>query len=201
MVVVLLLPSVLVAQTSNKQYTENKADLGLRADARIDPSTLAMSLEIPLGGAPGRAGTSVSSVLRYSSKQWRMNYAATFRAGASLHTWTRTKFSEDAMAGWTSSLDAPWIEYTGRNQPFDCSNASPMSDDPDAVYDDVCFIARVHLHLPDGSRHELRKDDDFHEYNETITGLFYSVDGSRLIYDTATSTLPCRLRFSSTRVA
>lgn len=172
----------------NKQYTENKADLALRSEARIDPSTLAMSLEIPLGGAPGRAGTSVSSVLRYSSKQWRMNYAGSYQSPIMLHTLTRPKFSENAMAGWTSSLDAPWIEYTGRNQRFDCSNGNPLSDDPNAVYNDVCFIARIHLHLPDGSSHELRKSDtpqlfDITNPQPDFSGTFYSTDGARMRFD------------------
>ena len=43
--------------------------------------------------------------------------------------------------------------------------------------------------LPDGSRHELRKDDSLHDVTETITGKFYAVDDSRLVYDTTTSTL------------
>lgn len=42
------------ALAQEKQYSENKTDQALKSDARIDPSTLGMSLEIPLGSAPGR---------------------------------------------------------------------------------------------------------------------------------------------------
>lgn len=47
------------AFAQEKQYTEGKSDLALRSEARVDPATLGMSLEIPLGGAPGRAGNSL----------------------------------------------------------------------------------------------------------------------------------------------
>ena len=42
------------ARAQNVQYTNNKADQALRSDMRIDPSTLGMSLQIPLGAYPGR---------------------------------------------------------------------------------------------------------------------------------------------------
>src|SRR2546426_2741985 len=138
------------ALAQDKKYTENRPDQTLRSEARIDPSTLGMSLELPLGGAPGRAGTTVSSAMRYSSKQWRIKYSGGWQGNISYFTWNRPTFSEDSFAGWTSSLDAPWIEYTGRNQPFD-DNGNPLRDDPQATYTEICFVFRIHLHLPDGS--------------------------------------------------
>ncbi|HEY8184512.1 MAG TPA: hypothetical protein VIF64_00500, partial [Pyrinomonadaceae bacterium] len=183
---VVLVPSVLLAQ--EKQYTENKVDQAVRSEARIDPSTLGMSLEIPLAGAPGRAGTSLSSVVRYSSKQWRLKYSGGVQGPINYFTWTRPKFSENSMAGWTSSLDAPWIEYTGREQRFD-ENGGPMSDNPQDPYNgEVCFIPRIHLHLPDGSSSELRKSDTPQCFIITnpqpdFTGTFYSTDGSRVRFD------------------
>jgi RHS repeat-associated protein len=50
-------------------------------------------------------------------------------------------------------------------------------------------IARIFATLPDGSRHELRKDDSLHDPAETITGKFLAVDDSRLVFDTTTGTL------------
>ena len=153
----------------------------------MDPSTFGMSLEIPLGGAPGRAGASVSSGIRYSSQQWRVKYAGGFQGNINYFTWTRPTFSENAMAGWTSSLDAPWIEYSGREQPFD-DNGNPLSDDPQASYNTVCYVPRIHLHLPDGSSSELRKSDTpdcvpLGYPTPAFTGTFYSTDNTRMRFD------------------
>jgi RHS repeat-associated protein len=169
-----------------KQYSENKTDQALKSDARVDPSTLGMSLEIPLGGAPGR-GASVSSTIRYSSKQWRMKYAGGFQGNVLYVTRTRPTFSENSMAGWTSSLDGPWIEYSGREQPFD-DQGHPLSDDPQAQYNTVCYVFRIQLHLPDGSSSELRKSDTpecvpLGVPTPDFTGTFYSTDGSRMRFD------------------
>jgi RHS repeat-associated protein len=91
------------------------------------------------------------------------------------------------MAGWTSSLDAPWIEYSGREQPFD-DNGNPLSDDPQASYNTVCYVPRIHLHLPDGSSSELRKSDTAEcvplgDPTPAFTGTFYSVDNTRMRFD------------------
>jgi len=91
------------------------------------------------------------------------------------------------MAGWTSSLDAPWIEYTGRDQPFD-DNGAPLSDDPQASYTEICFIPRIQLHLPDGSSSELRSSDTpecvpVGYPTPAFTGTFYSTDSSRMRFD------------------
>jgi RHS repeat-associated protein len=170
-----------------KQYTGNQTDQALKSDARVDASTFGMSLEIPLGGAPGRAGASVSSAIRYSSQQWRVKYAGGFQGNINYITHTRPTFSENAMAGWTSSLDAPWIEYSGREQPFD-DNGNPLSDDPQASYNTVCYVPRIHLHLPDGSSSELRKSDTpecvpLGDPTPAFTGTFYSVDNTRMRFD------------------
>jgi RHS repeat-associated protein len=189
--VAVLLTSSVFAQ--DKRYTENKADQSLKSDARVDPSTLGMSLEIPLGGAPGRAGTSVSSAVRYSSKLWRLKYAGGWQGNVLYNVWTKPTFSENAMAGWTSSLDVPRIEYTGQNQKFDDLGA-PISDDPQAQYYWYCFISRIHLHLPDGSSHELRKSDtpqclDPSAAYPDFTGTFYSTDGAGMRFDNDTGVL------------
>lgn len=43
--------------------------------------------------------------------------------------------------------------------------------------------------MPDGSTHELRRDDTPYTGAVNNTGVYYAVDGSRLRYDTATPTL------------
>jgi len=47
----------------------------------------------------------------------------------------------------------------------------------------------MYITLPDGSRHELRRDDARHDLGETQSGVYYAVDGSRLSYDTTTDKL------------
>src|ERR1700738_3504894 len=84
----------------DKRYTENGPDLRLRSEARVDPSTLGMSVEIPLGGAPGRAGTNASSTLHYQSKQWRMKYGGGWQSYTSYQTYAFPMYSENAVAGW-----------------------------------------------------------------------------------------------------
>ena len=176
-----------VATAQDKQYTENKPDLAMRSDARIDPSTLAMSLEIPLAGAPGRAGTSLPVALRYSSKVWRINFSQSWWSYFNYNTWTRAKFSENSTAGWTSSLERPRIEFTGMNQLFD-TEGNPLNEDPENPSYYGCYVRRLNVHLPDGSSHELRKDDTpqcfyLDQINYDFTGAFYAVDGSNMRYD------------------
>jgi hypothetical protein len=49
------------------RYTSGKADQSLRSDMRIDPSTLGMSVQIPISAYPGR-GVNLPVTLNYSSK-------------------------------------------------------------------------------------------------------------------------------------
>lgn len=51
----------------------NTADQTLHSTGRVNPSTLAMEMQIPLGSYPGR-GLSLPINLSYSSKLWRMKY-------------------------------------------------------------------------------------------------------------------------------
>jgi YD repeat-containing protein len=171
-----------------QEYTKNQPDQALRSDARVDPSTLGMSLSVPLGGAPGRAGASLPISLRYSSKLWRMETGPSFQPyNNATHTSGYPKFSENSIAGWTSSLEPPRIELTGEEQMFG-STGKPLGgsiDDPESY---TCYVRRVHLHLPDGSSHELRKDDSTpcspsDSPSSDYSGMYYAVDGSRTRYD------------------
>jgi len=183
-VVVLCLTLPAAAQ----EYNKNKPDQALKADARVDPSTLGMSLGVPLGGASGRAGASLPISLRYSSKLWRLEGGAPFTTTSGIkHTWAYPKYSENSMAGWTSSLEPPRIEYTGEEQLFG-SNGQPLGGGIDEQESYGYYVRRIHLHLPDGSSHELRKDDstpgfplDNPVYD--FSGTYYAVDGSRTRYD------------------
>jgi hypothetical protein len=174
----------------NIQYTQNVADLSMRSDIRVDPSSLGMSLQIPLRQYPGRGGANLSATLAYSSKVWRINHVDTIEMGLLLHTREQALYAEHSAAGWTSSLDPPTIENTGGSQSFDqfgnpiCLDAK-CKPQPKSLW----YISRLHVHMPDGSSHELRKDDIPRENSPDQTGLYYAVDGSRLRYDYDTSTL------------
>src|SRR6476469_5237621 len=131
----LVVPSFAAAQ--NVQHTENKVDLALRSHTRVDPSTLAMSIQIPLTSYPGRAGTGLPVTLNYSSKQWRINYSSADSSGTSFYTETEARFAEFSTAGWTTSIDVPRIEYSGQGQLYDvngnaicltCEGAPPETD-------------------------------------------------------------------------
>ena len=51
-------------------------------------------------------------------------------------------------------------------------------------------VARVFIHMPDGSTHELRESDQAYPAANGVdmTGTFWSVDGSRLRYDSVNET-------------
>jgi RHS repeat-associated protein len=182
-----------VLNAQEKQYSANKADMALKSAARVDPATLGMSLDIPFGGAPGRAGTSLSSSIRYSSKQWRIKYIMGWQSPITYNVWTRPAFSENSMGGWTSSLDPPRIEFTGMNQPYD-AQGNPLPDDPQAEYYEICYIPRINLHLPAGGSIEFRKSDTPQcfspwEPNPDFSGTFYATDGTGMRFNNDTGVL------------
>ena len=176
----------------NIQHTENKPDLALRSDSRVDPSTLGMSFSIPLTSYPGRAGHGLPVAITYSSKVLRLDFQgvdSTPVTGAK--TWTGVEFAEHSTAGWTSTLTPPRVEFTGMGQFYDWQGR--------AACPDVClpgqstvgdhYIKRIHVHMPDGSSHELRLDDALHIMPvEPFTGTFQAVDGSRMRFESNAGT-------------
>ncbi|MGH9932084.1 MAG: hypothetical protein ACREA9_23020, partial [Pyrinomonadaceae bacterium] len=109
------------AQAQNVQHTQNTADASLRGGLQVDPSTLGMSLQIPLGGYSGRGGLNVPITLSFGSKQWRVETVQGFPGQSAYHTQSEARYAEHSMSGWTSSLEPPEIEYVGAEQPFDPS--------------------------------------------------------------------------------
>ena len=179
---VVVSPSPLFAQ--NIQHTENKPDLGLRSDIRVDPSTLGMSFSIPLASYPGRAGHGLPVAITYSSKVLRLAFHgvdSTPVTGAK--TWTGLEFAEHSTAGWTSTLTPPRIEFTGTGHFYDWQGHAACPDVcvPGQTIVGDHYIKRIHVHMPGGSSHELRLDDQLHILPvEPFTGTFQAVDGSRM---------------------
>ena len=177
------------ALAQNIQYTQNVADLSMRSNINVDPSTLGMTLQIPLRQYPGRGGASLSATLHYSSKVLRINHEDTSLQGTLLRTREQAKYAEHSAAGWTSSLDPPSIENTGGSQSFDQFGTPICLDVKCQQPKTRWYISRLHVHMPDGSSHELRKDDIPRENSPDQTGNYYSVDGSQLRYNYDNSTL------------
>jgi RHS repeat-associated protein len=179
------------ASAQTIQFTQNKPDQSLRSDARVDPSTLGMSIQIPLGGYPGRAGSGLPISINYSSKLWRTEYKGTYRSGYATRSQAWADYAEHSAAGWTSSLAVPRIEWPSYTEVYD-SDGLPLCrtpDCPDTTYIDKYFINHVHVYMPDGSGHELRKDNSISIDQADNSGTYRAVDGSRLRFEAGSNTL------------
>src|SRR6266404_5677813 len=64
----------LTSPAQNIQQPNAKSDFTKRSELRVDPSTLGLNIQIPLGNFPGRGGNDLSVVLYYSSKVHRINF-------------------------------------------------------------------------------------------------------------------------------
>jgi len=123
--------------------------------------------------------------LNYSSKVWRLGFIKSvyYTYGGS-NSVAEAIYSEYGTAGWTTSLDVPVIEWPKQN---DCYwyTGKPYSMGTNYPY--TFRVARVFVHMPDGSTHELRKADQVYQDTGSIdmSGTFYAVDGSRMRYDSS----------------
>jgi RHS repeat-associated protein len=146
------------------------------------PGANTMSLQVPLGSYPGR-GLSLPINLNYSSRVWRLGFIKTiyYTYGGS-NPLAEAIYSEYATAGWTTSLDVPLVEWPKQNDAY-WYTGKPYTRGTNYPY--TFRVARVFIHMPDGSTHELRKADQVYQDNGSIdmAGSFYAVDGSRMRYD------------------
>ncbi|MGC2236076.1 MAG: hypothetical protein WA584_07935, partial [Pyrinomonadaceae bacterium] len=200
LLIFLLLANVFAGNENNAS-----ADRTLRSSGRVNPSTLGMEIDIPLGSYPGR-GINVPINLSYSSKLWRMQYSGDLPVAGGNNSPCYpnyfVKYSEDSASGWTSSLAVPYIEYSGASN-FYNADGTPVS-----TYNEDCpssgpspgtypyyYIRKLIVHLPSGETHELRPDDSvisfassgntdpsgpYQSYNWNTT--YYAVDGSNIKY-------------------
>jgi RHS repeat-associated protein len=200
----------LLAQ-QRRESTANQADYIKRSSFEIDPVTLALNLRVDLAEFAGR-NINVPMSLNYSSKVWRVQtYACSPKQ-------SEAKYSEYAMAGWTSSLQVPWVEdRTWAEGYVSWVTASPTcfgqpignpTDTEGALWTFSCgynsgcyngqswtpnkyYMRRLLIHLPDGSTHEVRQGDArvLSTNYSGATGVYVAVDGSRLTYDVSTQTI------------
>lgn len=175
----------------NGQYTKNSADQTLRSNGRVNPSSLGMEMDVPLGAYPGR-GINLPLGLSYSSKLWRFQQNRTdYLNNGNQNHYVFIRYSEDSASGWSSSLSQAYIEYTGEFYRFDGMGRqlAEVSGPGQSPSGDV-YLRRVLAHLPGGGVHELRADDTPIATNPTGTpppdsaweGNFYSTDGSGIRY-------------------
>jgi RHS repeat-associated protein len=195
LLIVLAMASFAAAQ--NIQNPQSAVDNLLRSNLHVDESTGAMQLQIPLGAYRGRGEASLPITLSYSSKVWNIKYFSTLSCApageygepvSSYHA----EYAKGSASGWTSSL--AWF-LNGEDpslETYDSYTLKPAQREyrsPQDCCSSLYRIMRMFVTLSDGSRHELRRDDARHDPNESLSGVYYAVDGSRLIYDTTTDTL------------
>src|SRR6266852_4356325 len=165
-----LIGTASVANAQNIQFTQGSVGSGLDN-----------TVHVTLWTYPGRGATSLPVRVSFSSRVSRIRNLATVDDTSYYTTITEAIYAEYSTAGWKSSLDLPIIEwpknddtyyYTGK--PFCHVCASPFRQ---------FRVARVFIHMPDGSTHELRKSDQPYEGSIDQSGTFYTVDGSRIRYD------------------
>src|SRR5260370_2513560 len=199
-------PLVVRAQSPppNIQYTNKAVDLGLRGNLTVNPSTRALEIQVPLGGYAGRAGFNVPIAISYSSKVHRIKYEG-YNPGqydsyghplGNGYTLVSDRFAEYSSAGWTTTVgfrgkdSSAGVElyWPQSGQPADTSLQCNQQQDPFTPME-CATIDRMLFRMPDGSTHELRSTDQPRFHNDPILDNYYSVDGSRMRYQSSTQTL------------
>ncbi len=175
------------ASAQSLQYTSKSADLALRSDLKVNPSTHGLELQILLASYPGRAGSGLPVSLSYSSKLWRVKYG--FYNPQTQQTGVMVLYSEHAAAGWTSSLGFPAfdVKQPGEDEFYDNYGSPTIGCQVSNCY----FVDRLMLRMPDGSGHELRSGDQPLSGSSPppLPDELYSVDGSHLRYKRSTKEL------------
>ena len=168
-----------VAEAQTAEFTQNSK------------TSNALSIEVPLGNYPGR-GLSMPVNLRYSSAGlWRVGFINSVQVnvwGFNIHrSVAEAIYSEHSTAGWNTSLDVPEIEWPKLNDRY-WADGKPYAKGMVSPY--TQRVARLFVHMPDGSAHEFRKADPVYQDTNTIdmTGTFYAVDNSRMRYDSTGET-------------
>lgn len=151
------------------------------------PGTNTMTFQVPLGSFPGR-GIDLPLNLNYNSKVWRIGFLKSrYWTPNGKNAVAEAIYSEFATAGWTTSLDVPVVEWP-KTQDLYWYTGKPYANG--TVYPYTFRVARMFIHMPDGSVHELRKADAVQQDTGSVdtNGTFYAVDNSRLRYDASGAT-------------
>ncbi len=180
--VLLLLTTVTPAQDDQSNARNTQGNVNENAK---------VSFGVPLANYPGR-GLDLPVSLSYSSDVWRItNYRtaisypySNFPNQSVKQSVAKAMYAEYSRAGWKSSMDLPVIEFADETYN---SFGGPLGS-YGGVSENGCTttrMPRIYVHMPDGSTSELRNGDTAYQTTGAITttGTFYSVDNSRLRYD------------------
>jgi len=143
-----------------------------------------MQLQIPLGQYPGRGQATLPVTLNYSSKVWNIKHQSTSPCNGEPVTSYRTEFAKGSASGWTSTLGWFLPSKDLSLELYEGITGKPAQQGNPTLF----RIMRGFVRLPDGSRHEVRKDDARHDLGDSLFGMYYAVDGSRIMHDLATNT-------------
>ena len=194
LMLLLMVAAVFAQDTKNTDYSPDKS---LKSNARVNPSTLAMELSVPIAGYPGRAGNSLPVSFDYSSKVWEVQFVSTWESQYGLRTDTRPVYAKRSAGGWSSNLGSPRIDYKfdlydGSDNPATQNGGyigQIHSEDPNGGFYtyNLYSLKRLHVEMPNGSSHEFRADDTVNLCGTTGTGCaqdlpgtYLSVDGSKM---------------------
>src|SRR6266545_2016277 len=151
-----------------------------------------VTVDVPLGNYQGR-GISLPVTLHYSSRGvWRIGFLNDIPVtvnGYPIHrSVAEAIYAEHSTAGWTTSLDVPKIEWPRPNDRY-WFDGKPYARGYVSPY--TFRVARVFIHMPDGSTHEMRKADAAYQDTNVVdmNGTFYAVDGSRMRYDSSSESM------------
>lgn len=167
-------------QAQSIQQPATKSDFTDRRDFRVDPSTLALNLEITLGAYPQRGGASLPVTLFYSSKVHQIKYLESGNPEyQNFRTWSTPEYS----SGWTSTMGVPVIAPETVFF-YDYSYGNPT----ESCFPNCRVVRRVRIIMPDGSSHELRHTSPIATWTAgqpapSYSGTYYAVDGSQMRYE------------------
>lgn len=191
---------LLLSVATSAQYVRDmnyKADQSLKSNARVNPSTLAMELSVPIGGYTGRAGNNLPIMFNYSSKIWQIKSLQSWDSWSGVKTDTRPMYGKRSAAGWRSNLGVPRIDfqspvydgwYDGAQYEGQIhSDYVPAEPPPNPPVIPFYYVKRLNVTMPDGSTHEFRVDDTNILCGSSqsgcpmdLNGTYLSVDGSKM---------------------